>query len=435
MTDTRNISNSSKRVQSIDVLRAVAILGMILSAAVSYDACLPAWMFHCQVPPPEYVFRPEVRGITWVDLVFPFFIFALGAALPFSLGRKVEKGEPALGICLGIIKRWAVLVAFSLVIGHADAVPSCGLGAVPSALVRLGIWCALFAALLKTGKKWVNAAGWLVLASGFVALHFCCGLPLDFRQNDCIIMLLSTVALLGGFIYLFTRNSPRLRVLAWLIVVAMKLHGWDWPMYLVIALPGTLAGDLIRINGTSSTVNRPGLCACLGLVAIIVQLWGLYAREIIADAVITANLAAAFICLTYKDKGTGSRIGRMGSVLLVLGIAFDPLDGGIAKDYCNLSYLFATGGMALLLLVFLMWMEGRGALGRNLVMLGQNPMIAYTIAWFVICPLLYLVGLGGWVDGICTGAPLLGLLRGIVVTALMMAATCLFTKWKVFWRS
>ena len=42
---------------------------------------------------------------------------------------------------------------------------------------------------------------------------------------------------------------------------------------------------------------------------------------------------------------------------MLAGIIFDPLDGGITKDYCNLSYLFTTGGMAALVTAFLLMLE------------------------------------------------------------------------------
>lgn len=29
-------------------------------------------MSHAQTPPPDHIFNPEIPGITWVDLVFPF---------------------------------------------------------------------------------------------------------------------------------------------------------------------------------------------------------------------------------------------------------------------------------------------------------------------------------------------------------------------------
>lgn len=73
------------RDTSIDALRGFAILTMILSGSIAYGDVLPAWMFHAQVPPPLHKFNATIPGITWVDLVFPFFLFSMGAAMPLAL--------------------------------------------------------------------------------------------------------------------------------------------------------------------------------------------------------------------------------------------------------------------------------------------------------------------------------------------------------------
>ena len=422
------------RVRSIDALRGITIFAMILCAAIGYNSDLPAWMFHCQVPPPDYVFRPEVRGITWVDMVFPFFIFSMGAAMPFSLGRKLEKGESIWRVSLGIVKRWAVLVGFGLAIGHADSIGKTGLDDTMQALVRFGLWLLMFAALLRTRRRWVNLAGWLALAAGFAALHFFCGLPLSLKQNDCIIILLSAVALLGGFAWLFTRESRRLRLLLWLVVIAMKLIGWDFAQYLVIALPATIVGDLLR-RPSDGIPSRFALSSIPAILAVFVQLWGLYTRNVALDAAMTFALAVAFALLTFRDRCRAAQVGWMGFALLLAGIAFDPLDGGIAKDYCNMSYLLVTCGQASLVLYVLMWAESRRPLSTNFTMLGRNPMIAYNIAWFVICPFLSAVGVMQWMYGLSAGSQFFGLIQGVVITLLMMAATNLFTEFKIYLRS
>ena len=79
-----------QRNQSLDALRGFAILTMIVSGSIAYGDVLPAWMFHAQVPPPLHKFDPSIFGITWVDLVFPFFLFSMGAAIPLSLRKYIE---------------------------------------------------------------------------------------------------------------------------------------------------------------------------------------------------------------------------------------------------------------------------------------------------------------------------------------------------------
>ena len=91
------MNNNSTRASSLDALRGYAILTMVLSGSVAWGV-LPGWMYHAQVGPrSNFVFDGSIYGITWVDLVFPFFLFAMGAAFPFSIGniRQPFKRFPA----------------------------------------------------------------------------------------------------------------------------------------------------------------------------------------------------------------------------------------------------------------------------------------------------------------------------------------------------
>ena len=85
----------NKRAYALDALRGYAIITMVLSATVAWNS-LPGWMYHAQTPPPDRAFDASLSGITWVDLVFPFFLFAMGAAFPFSIKIRFEKGDTKL---------------------------------------------------------------------------------------------------------------------------------------------------------------------------------------------------------------------------------------------------------------------------------------------------------------------------------------------------
>jgi predicted acyltransferase len=110
-----------KRNESLDALRGFAILTMILSGAIAYGNVLPAWMFHAQVPPPLHKFDPAIPGITWVDLVFPFFLFSMGAAIPFSLKKHIESNKGFLFVLWMAVKRFLLLAFFALFSQHMKA--------------------------------------------------------------------------------------------------------------------------------------------------------------------------------------------------------------------------------------------------------------------------------------------------------------------------
>ena len=108
------LENSQSRALSLDALRGFAILTMVLSGVIPYGV-LPAWMYHAQVPPPLHKFDPNLPGITWVDLVFPFFLFALGAAIPLALNKRLEKGTSRPVVVLHIFERTLLLGFFALI--------------------------------------------------------------------------------------------------------------------------------------------------------------------------------------------------------------------------------------------------------------------------------------------------------------------------------
>ena len=107
----------NNRALSLDALRGYAILTMVLSATIVYGI-LPGWMYHAQVPPPDHAFNPNLPGLTWVDMVFPSFLFAMGAALPFSVGKRLRKGASKLSLALNALWRGMKLTFFAILIQH-----------------------------------------------------------------------------------------------------------------------------------------------------------------------------------------------------------------------------------------------------------------------------------------------------------------------------
>src|SRR6185436_9103998 len=62
---------------------------------------VPAWMKH---------FHGK-SGMTFVDLVFPAFLFIVGMSIPFALGSRLNKGESLGRIMFHVITRTFGLLA------------------------------------------------------------------------------------------------------------------------------------------------------------------------------------------------------------------------------------------------------------------------------------------------------------------------------------
>ena len=466
-----NMSTASKRIASIDMIRGIAIVGMVLCANIGFNSGLPAWMFHAQTPPPTYAFNPDVAGLTWVDLVFPFFLFPMGAAFPFAMRKRLERGQSRWSVAGSLVKRWIILTLFAILLGNAYALGGSAQPAWQQWIFNITLWIALFLSLVRvniTGEGWkkhlgtaINIAGLAMI--GALALvftrHF--GLSINKAANDIIIMILAVIAITGGLIWMFTKDNLRLRWLIILLVGAFKaldaylpqtldfvpscsciswFFNWEWLQYLLIVLPGSIVGDMILAHSRSGEKalisNKQVAGGIIALAAVLVQLWGLFTRNVLADFIISAALAGIFVVLTWKEKNIFIKTAWTGFALMLVGIIFDPLDGGITKDYCNLSYLFTTGGMATLVTAFLLMLELRyGVKGPFLAGVGQNPMLAYAVTSFLIGPVLNFAGILPWLSGLAVGSPFWGVMIGVIITFLMMCVTYSFTRLKLFWRS
>lgn len=454
------MSSRTNRIATVDLLRGIAIVGMILCANIGFNSGLPAWMFHAQTPPPTYSFNPDVAGITWVDLVFPFFLFSMGAAFPLAMRKKLEGGTNPWKIFGGLMKRWFILTAFGLILGNAYAVGGSSRPSWSISLFNISLWVAMFLAFVRVNRV-VNLCGVAMMAMLAVVLVKWFGIPLNRYSSDIIIMILANIAIWGGVIWMLTKDNLRLRWLVVLFVAAVKalssyvpenlaffpasgklswLFSWSWLQYLLIAVPGSIVGDMILRHARSGNKleldSKDVAAGIIALTAVCVQLWGLFTRHVAADFIISALLGAAFFALTFKQKNIFTRTALTGFALMLVGIAFDPVDGGITKDYCNLSYVFTTGGMAALTSAFLLMLEFKfGVKGKFLAGVGQNPMLAYTVTGFFTGPVLSLVGILPALYALSAGSWFWGLMQGLIITFIMMCVTYGFTRLRLFWRS
>ena len=158
-----------------------------------------------------------------------------------------------------------------------------------------------------------------------------------------------------------------------------------------------------------------------------------------ATAIAFAGLSGLGLLLVSRARTDREKIlatlFRWSAALLVAGALIEPLGSGIKKDPQTLSYLVATTGISLVLLivaligVHVLKLARRGT--RLLVEVGQNPLIAYVaftmffnnIAWLIVFPRWQPQGPGQVV------------LVSLIFTALTALIAAVATRKRIFWRA
>jgi predicted acyltransferase len=122
------------RSRTVDVLRGLTILVMIFVNDLAGVRDVPAWMKHVQ--------PHDADGMTFVDVVFPAFLFIVGLSIPLALGKKLERGEPRGQTFRHVLTRTGGLLLIGLFMVNAENISNEGL--LPPALWSLLFYAAVF---------------------------------------------------------------------------------------------------------------------------------------------------------------------------------------------------------------------------------------------------------------------------------------------------
>lgn len=469
--------DTPRRALALDALRGFAILTMILSSRIPYGV-LPGWMYHVQVPPPIHKFNPFIPGISWVDLVFPFFLFSMGAAFPFALSRRLKDGTPKYKVIWQIIYRGILLMFFALAIQHIR--PHIIDPQQPSSVMLLAILLFIFTVLFflrypdNLSKKISTALkllGLFGLLTFLIFIKYPDGSGFSFRRYDIIILVLSNVAIVGSLIWFYTPNNIPLRLAIMAFIVGIRLSNsvegsWiqsissqypgyllfqlNFLKYLLIVIPGTIAGDIIlnwmnkpvqqnEEAGISKTGNW--ILIIMMILLIIFNLIGLYVR--LSGWTTVVSFLIGIYCIYILKSGNNSfekmikTLFHWGLVWLILGLLLEPFEGGIKKDHSTLSYYFVTSGLAIALMIAFFILDNALGLRKSFQVLidnGQNPMLAYVAGTNLLTPVVTLTYIDQLLQSILIG-PWPGVIKGMIVTGLLALAVSYFTKKKLFLRT
>ena len=304
---TSTIPSESNRLVSLDVFRGITIAGMVL---VNNPG---TW---------EYVYGPlqhaSWHGWTPTDLVFPFFLFIVGVAIPLAFGKRLESGGSKRDIYLKIVKRTLIIFAIGLFL---NGFPYFGLAEyrIPGVLQRIAV-CYFFASIIFLNAK--------------------------VRTQFAI-----TIALLVGY---------------WL---ALKF----------IPAPGYAAGDLTKEGSLPSYIDRIVFGKHVWSQARVYDPEGLLST-IPAIATTMIGVFTGQWLRTEKtrvDKAAGMFV--VGAVCVAIGWAWNAFFP-INKALWTSSYVLFTGGLALQFLALCYWLidiQGYRRWAKPFEVFGMNAIALY----------------------------------------------------------
>jgi predicted acyltransferase len=266
----------------------------------------------------QFVYPPlrhaEWHGWTPTDLVFPFFVFIVGAAISLALSRKKEEGAGKNDLYLKIFRRSVLIFALGLVL---RLIPHFDFAAlrIPGVLQRIAL-CYLFAALLylHSGSKVRLGVAVLILAGYWAAMKlvpvpgYGAGV-LDYNANLAGYI---DLKFLAGHLYEPTFDPEGILS--------------TFPA-IVTAVLGTLTGDWLRTSRSPATKTIGLLAAGVGLTAL-----GLILHP--------------YFPINKKLWTSTFVIFTAGAALLLLAVLYFLIDGRGWKRWATPFFIFGTNAIA-----------------------------------------------------------------------------------------
>ena len=224
-----------QRIRSIDAFRGLTIFIMIFVNELAGVKGIPYWMEHMPA---------NVDGMTFVDVVFPAFLFIVGMSIPFAIANRIAKGDNFFQVQKHILMRTLGMLVLGVFMVNAEE--GYNQAAMPMSIFS---WSLLFygAAFLVWHVRLLKSAQ-ADLALRFAGVLVLVYLGLIFRAGDGsfyltpqwwgILGLIGWAYLLGSVCFQLTKGDVR-RLLALLIlcVVYYGLAHSHWAVaYPLIAL-------------------------------------------------------------------------------------------------------------------------------------------------------------------------------------------------------
>lgn len=301
-----------KRIQSIDVFRALTMLWMIFVNDLWSLTDIPRWLEHAPA-------KEDFLG--FADVVFPCFLFLVGMAIPYAIQNRQAQGDSPTQLVRHIVMRSiALLVMGVFTVNVPDLnVQATGIGSEWFQIMMV----AGFFLIWNLYPKSVTAKRWLLVGLQGIGVCLLVYLAFVFRGGEPehlqpmrpqwwgILGLIGWTYLVCALLDLVTHHRPLWLLLVWAFFTLMTIAGhagwlrmlWpngpsDWILgngaFHSFASAGLLATCLLQQNPKLTQQTRLiALFAAIGLGFLVA---GFVARHFFIISKIQATPTWVFLC-------------------------------------------------------------------------------------------------------------------------------------------
>lgn len=388
------IRNSSSRIASIDIFRALTMVLMIFVNDLWSLKNIPDWLGHMPA---------HFDGMGLADVVFPMFLFIVGLSIPHAIRARENKGQRDFQIASHILMRTFALLVMGVFIVNFENINARLMPVsrqVWEILMTIGfflIWNIYPKnSFFKNIKpQWFQISGIVLLI--FLALIYKGGTddnPLWMKRHWWgILGLIGWAYLVSSTIYFFSRGKILWILAGWVILMLLNLNEAN-PL-----IEGAQKFKII-VNASNHALVMSGVMAT--------TLFEFMKKKNLSFQMIAGLLLAAGVLLT------------------VYGFAVRPF-GGISKIYATPAWTSISAGISFAVFGILFAIADKAGYTKWASVIspaGRSTLTCYLVP-YVVYPVMVIAGIK-LPDMMITGG--IGLVKSVVFALMVVGITALLEK-------
>ena len=389
----------SNRILSIDVFRGLTIFTMIFVNDLASVKGIPSWMEHMPA---------NADGMTFVDVVFPAFLFIVGMSLPFALNKRLKQTGSFVQVWKHVLSRSASLLILGIMMVNISGLNEAATG------MSKHLWMLLvFIGAILTWNSYPKGSGNKKILYSFL------------KSAGILLLVILAIIYRSGS----SENLSWFQTKWWGI---LGLIGWAYlgssSIYLLFrnykaAIVGSFALLIILYIG-----DKNGALKFLGSINDVIWLGGHFGAH---TAIALAGVLTGML-FTHDSKITDYKkrllwIISFATMLFLGGYLLRPLYG-ISKIYATPSWSLYSAGYCAISYALIYWLIDVKKLNKWANFLkpaGANPLLAYLLPdiFYALISIFGITILSKYF-----GEGIIGIFRSLIFSLLMVWFTNILSK-------